>query len=1214
LGNSGGQRAEYKATVSPYVQVFPFSGGSLTFRTQAETRIDLGSTCLNFRFPNESLGGFGMKMNRGYALVLSLLVALLLVSAAFAQETTGGLQGVVKDPQGLVVSKATVEVSGTKLIGVKKVETDASGYYRFANLPPGDYVLTVTAQGFRTLKQGGITLETGHLPTLDLKLEVGGIEQTVEVTGAAPLIDVATSKVQTIVTSDVLAAAPKGRSFQSVIAFAPGARSEPMQGGANDGTVGYQIDGATNSENSYLVEGQETANIRTGASNTNVPMEFIQEVQVKSSGFEAEYGGALGGVVNVIQKRGGNAWHGSVFTYYQGDIFDAAPDRYQRKNPDLGQPGAGTVGRQGQPYQYYQPKKDHYRYIDPGFEAGGYLLKDKLWAFMSSAPRFQNTTRTIHSTFANADKTFTQNAQTLYSLARVDYLATSKIRVYGAWQYNYQKVNGNLLPNADDQFGARNTSAGNDPSNYFYGLGYRAPNMIFNTGGDITITPNLISTTRYGYFYNNYGSRGVPIGDRYYYRSPTYSYNVNAAAAPAGTGDAICRSYRFGTNPDGSYVCPTGAGHTLGEVFPSAVHSSAFTTMADNTQTAYDQYSRKSFSTDLAWFKKAFGTHNIKGGFAMNKLNNNVLTGFANSQTYVGFGTTYSPTLASASTSGGRTGPGEHCTDVIAENQTLYGLTAVEAGKVGCSGFWGAVNLRESGTTGQVGSNNKALYVQDAWTVGHGVTLNLGIRFDEEDLPSYNPLFSGIAFGWGDKVAPRLGGSWDVFQNGKLKVYGSWGQFYDIMKYELPRGSFGGDYWHDCAYTLDNPNFQAGFIPVRAGDGHYCPLTGPANGTTTGGRFINNEDFRQPSNDPNSNIDPITGLPRSGVDPNLKPMKSWESVVGADWAITNMLALESRWSRKRLVKTIEDTGVLTPYGESYYISNPGFGDDAVSCTGCPNNPRAQRRYDSLEFRLVKKASDKWFGTMSYTWSALKGNYSGLTATDIADGGGGRNSPNVDRAFDEPFMSFDSHGRVIDGPLATDRPNTFKAYGYYRLKFGRFESLFGGTQFWYQGTPLTTYANTFGAPVYLEGRGNVANVTNTGGNWVLNGISSPRTPSYSQTDFNFVQNYHVSKTNENLMLGFEANITNLFNQHSPIWYDYNLGDSTVNLRNGSISTDGVGTSANYPVLLGATGGYDYIAIANSTTPKQAYAPLNSAYGTPYGWQSQRTMRFKVKFVF
>ena len=257
-----------------------------------------------------------MKLNKGYTLVLVLLVVTLLVAASFAQETTAGLQGIVKDPQGAVVSKATVEVTGAALIGVKKVETDSSGYYRFANLPPGTYTITVTAQGFRTLKQSGVTLATGQLPTIDLKLEIGGVEQTVEVSSAAPIVDVSQSKVQTNITNDVLENVPKGRSFQSVIQFAPGARTEPLQGG-------YQIDGASNTENAYLVEGQETASGFDGHSAANVPMEFIQEVQVKSSGFEAEYGGALGGVVNVIQKRGSNAWHGSVFTYYEGDALDS---------------------------------------------------------------------------------------------------------------------------------------------------------------------------------------------------------------------------------------------------------------------------------------------------------------------------------------------------------------------------------------------------------------------------------------------------------------------------------------------------------------------------------------------------------------------------------------------------------------------------------------------------------------------------------------------------------------------------------------------------------------------------------------------------------------------------------------------------------------------------------------------------------------------------
>src|SRR4051812_27022625 len=274
-----------------------------------------------------------MKKNRGFAPVLWVLVAILLISTAFAQETTGGIQGTVKDPQGLLVSKAVIEVSGASLIGTKKIETDASGYYRFANLPPGAYTIVVTAPGFRTLKQSGLILEVGKLPTIDLKLEVGTLEQTVEVSSAAPIVDVTQSKVQTNVSTDIIAGIPKGRSFQSVIQFAPGARNEPLQKDRATGIAGYQIDGASGSENSFLMEGQETSDIRTGQTKTNAPFEFIQEVQIKTSGFEAEYGGALGGVVNVIQKRGGNAWHGSIFSHYEGDIFDSGPAKSLRFVP-----------------------------------------------------------------------------------------------------------------------------------------------------------------------------------------------------------------------------------------------------------------------------------------------------------------------------------------------------------------------------------------------------------------------------------------------------------------------------------------------------------------------------------------------------------------------------------------------------------------------------------------------------------------------------------------------------------------------------------------------------------------------------------------------------------------------------------------------------------------------------------------------------------------
>ena len=1132
------------------------------------------------------------------ALVLICSLALAMQPGAFAQETTAGVQGYVKDQTGAVVPSATVEILGPALIGNKKLQTDRSGYYRFANLPPGTYTLMVTAQGFRTYKQENVDLATGRLPSIDMTLELGVASMLVEVSSEAPLVDVATSKVQTNITQDIVEMIPKGRSYQSLIALAPGARSEPLQGGANNGTVGYQIDGATNAENAYLVEGQETANIQTGVSNANVPMEFIQEVQIKSSGFEAEYGGALGGVVNVIQKRGSNSWHGSVLVNYEGDAFDAAPNVTIRKNPDIGAIGAAgspshpsptctaaNPCRVDQPVQSYQPKKDHYRIWEPGFEVGGDLVKDRLWAFASTVPRFYRLGRTVKmNALGPGNRTFNQSVDTYYSLARVDLLATKKIRLFGSWQYNYQKGSGTSLPNADDVFGARNLNAGDNPDNYNSGIGYVQPNLIYNVGADITITPTLVATTRFGYFHSDYQDRGTPSGIRYYYRDSTYPYNTGIAPAPANL-------------PNINNT------QTLGAVAPNAVHSTGYSNIGANTASVFDKYDRTSFSGDLAYFKRALGTHNFKVGYSFNKLANDVLTGYVTADVYVAYGLTWSPSLSSPATPGaGRTSPGEHCADVISENQALYGLSASQAAAAGCRGNWGTVNLRDLGTSGAVSSYNHAIYVQDSWTVGRGVTINAGVRFDKESLPSYSAGNPGINFGFNDKTAPRLGAAWDVLRNGKLKAYGSFGYFYDIMKFELPRGSFGGDWWHDCVYALDNPNVFAAFVPQRSGAGnHYCPGTGGATGTVSGGRFIANEDFRLPSNNPQSAIDPISGLPRSGVDPNLKPMKQHELVFGADWAITPTLAFESRYSRKRLDRTIEDAGVLTQFGEQYYIVNPGFGDHRVSCTGCPLNPRAQRRYDGLEFRLAKRSTNKWFGSASYTYSRLYGNYSGLTATDVSDGGAGRSSPNVDRAFDEPFMSFDASGKVIDGPLATDRPHSIKGFGYYRLKWWKMESWLGINQVWYSGTPISTYVSVWGAPVFVAGRGKFADITPdpATGAWVLNGVRDMRTKSYSQSDLNFVHEMHVSKNNELLKLGLEVNVSNLLNQRSPTFVEQNL------IRTGSL-TGGATAGPNYNVLLT---GYDYVGIANSQNKI-----FDSREGLTYGFQNPRTLRFKVRFVF
>jgi hypothetical protein len=119
------------------------------------------------------------------------------------------------------VSNAQVVASSNTLVGNKTANTDASGYFRFANLPPGSYGVTVTAKGFRTSKREGLVIEVGHLPTVDVTLEIGGTETVVEVSGATPVIDTSQNITQTNITEDVVKDVPHGRSFQSVIQFAP---------------------------------------------------------------------------------------------------------------------------------------------------------------------------------------------------------------------------------------------------------------------------------------------------------------------------------------------------------------------------------------------------------------------------------------------------------------------------------------------------------------------------------------------------------------------------------------------------------------------------------------------------------------------------------------------------------------------------------------------------------------------------------------------------------------------------------------------------------------------------------------------------------------------------------------------------------------------------------------------------------------------------------
>lgn len=1112
-----------------------------------------------------------------------LLVLALMLPAAFAQETTAGLLGTVKDQSGAVVPNATVELAGP--LGSQKATTDSTGQFTFSKLPVGTYSVTVTASGFSTYKRTGIDLSTGRLPSIEISLKLGAQQETVEVSGEAPVVDVTQSKVATSVSREILDSIPKGRSFQSVIPFAPGARQEPLQSGSGNRDNGFQIDGASDSENVYMIDGMNTTNIQNGGVGKNFQSDFVQEVQVKTSSFEAEFGGALGGVINAVPKRGSNEWHGSVLTYLRTNGLNAndpCASGYTssgfsttcglRLDPTKAQ--LSTSARLDGTPEYYVPRKDSRRIIEPGFELGGPLLKNRLYLFTSYIPTIDTTRRLTTFTGANPgprnlSQTFTQhNAYT-----RLDFRALESLRLFAGWNYAYSRVTG-TLGQPDSAFGQVNAGAGTDPNTFRADAGSVNPNSLYTFGGDWTPTSKLVVSARYGYFFTNNEARGTPVGVRYAYATAlnASSKDISGAVIPNGT------------------------------VGGNALYQSSFANMPSNLATIFDAYKRKSFNVDASYFVAKFaGTHTFKGGFFYQTQSNDVLRTFNTANINIYWDQKYTPGTSTTA-----------CDAVIAQNVATYGATAANA--AGCRGNDGYFIVGTTVTNdGKDVQYAHALYLQDAWTVGHGLTLNLGVRFDQERQPPYDPKrFPTVEFGYGEKVAPRIGGAYDLLHNGKVKIYASYGKFFDIMKMGLARGSFGSDYWHDCVYAMDFTNYATITPTYTKGGG--CPATGPAPGVTVG-RFIENQDWRATKADTRDPaIDPST----------LKPMSQHEVVMGVDWAISPNWSLETRYSRKRLDQTIEDMAITDSLG--FYIGNPGskiadvlhrpvvldstVGPVGPFCAECPPAVKAIRRYDGLEFRLAKRPTGKWFGAVTYTYSKLTGNYAGLTNSDPTDGAGGRHSPNNGRAFDIPTMTYLPSGKIDDGPLSTDRPHTATMFGYYRLKWLGMETDLGFTQSAFQGTPLSTCIPVIGSSSACQwgsGRGNFDVLSrDASGNIVKSGqTNGARTEPYFQTDFSFTHTLHVSKTNESRTLQFEANIFNLLNQRAAVAY-YQFAIPTSFLAPSRASRFTGDPKFDWGKLMN---GYDYIAELNTESKTMA-----SRYGMPQVFQPARNMRLAIRFTF
>ena len=168
----------------------------------------------------------------------------------------------------------------------------------------------------------------------------------------------------TVLTSETINKLPRGRDFTTIVTQAPGANNEPKSGGIS-------VDGSSASENRYIVDGAETTNLQNGVSGKMLVTDFLEQVQVKSSGDDAEFGGSTGAVINVVTKSGSNRFRGDVLTYYNSDGLDSNYRKTLRLDPSNSR--VADMPLRGGLYTRWEP----------GFGIGGPLIKDKLWFYGS---------------------------------------------------------------------------------------------------------------------------------------------------------------------------------------------------------------------------------------------------------------------------------------------------------------------------------------------------------------------------------------------------------------------------------------------------------------------------------------------------------------------------------------------------------------------------------------------------------------------------------------------------------------------------------------------------------------------------------------------------------------------------------------------------------------------------------------------------------------
>ncbi|HWX53528.1 MAG TPA: carboxypeptidase regulatory-like domain-containing protein [Verrucomicrobiae bacterium] len=983
--------------------------------------------------------------------VICFVLALSVAPALFAQTDTGSIRGTVTDQQGRAVAGAEVTITNTDTAYSRNVKTDADGSYVFQSLPVGPYSLRVAGtKGFKGFEEKNIILHVNDTLTLNAKLTVGATSEMVEVTANANQVELTSAELSgTIAGAQITELPLNGRSFAELLTLVPGVEvdngfsydKKGLNGGAD-----ISIAGGASNANLFLVDGANNVDVGSGRTILIYPsLDSIQEFKVERNSYNAQFGGAGGGIVTIVTKSGTNDLHGSGYYFGRNDLLDAKDPVLNAIDP--------------------KSKKNSIRRNDFGFSLGGPIKKDKVFFFVSEEWNrlISGVVRTAHvPTPLQRTGDFSDSAldTTFSSGSTVGCLPLGGLHDPDPTNPGGAFTASPLTPGVIDIVPAgRQSKAGATILNTYFlpTLAKGSPNYGCGTNwaksikqptfyredsvrGDINFTKSLTLMLKYTGDSWDFGPSavgnsgwGADAGASNIQETWSQPGRIAVAKLSKVFSTTAVNDFQFSYSANRINISQANpaASAALNSVIPTFFPGSSPTNPpvwinGGGLPTIWSFAPWTNREDLFAWqddFSKVIGRHTLKMGGIYSR-NAKDQDNFSQKQ-----GVTFGP--------GGYNGcknvgdPG--CT-TIAFTNTGYGPSDYILQNMGFN--WGEQNVifKKQGRW-----TNFELYINDDWKITNRLTLNLGLRYSylpwpyqaNDQLTVFNPIAFNAALGnapcngllyspglgsnpcpagtgglkgpnraiqdnFYAAFAPRLGVAWDPTGSGKWAIRGGFGQFYN----------------RDDIFVTDG---TAGVNP---------PFVGSFTSTNGNGRFLDNTN-QLPACTPNCFGAASLGVAGIGQDTSSKAPYTFQFNGSVQHELWKDARVEVGYVGSRTENwTLKlDANAIAPANRlAFAESNGNAGGNALKPFTVLTNGgipfythHGTGRYDSLQSAFSMRFHRGSIFQLTYTYSKTSSD----TLLHVNNGGG--------NLVLDPFNT-----KAGYGPATINRPQIFSANVVYNL--------------------------------------------------------------------------------------------------------------------------------------------------------------------------------------